>query len=198
MTKTKKQEEVFNAIKSLSAKNNRPPTLREVQEYLGYKTTSSVQRHTDALKKKGFLTSMKHQSRSLQIKKKVSKKSSIPLIGLVACGEPILATQNIEAYIPYEVKGDPSEYFFLRASGNSMNKAGIDDGDLALIKSQNSAQLGEKVLALIGDDATIKILAEGNGYIVLEPHSTNPAHKPIYIYDELEIQGVVKGVIKNR
>jgi len=197
MELTKKQKEVLSAIKEIYSKKKVSPTLKEIQDYFGYKKISSVQRHTEALKKKGFLISDKYQARSLQIKKFISKKFNIPLIGNIACGQPILATQNIEAYIPFEIKGDPKEYFFLRAEGDSMNKAEINDGDYVLIKSQSTAEPGDKVVALIGDDATIKIFKSGNGCKILEPRSTNPEHKPIYVFDDLQIQGVVKNVIHN-
>lgn len=197
MELTIKQKEVLSRINELALKRGVSPTLKEIQKSLGYKEISSVQRHTEALKRKGFLTSQKNQSRSFRIIKKLSKKANIPLLGSIACGQPILAVENIEAYIPYEVKGDPKEYFFLRAVGDSMNKAGIDDGDLVLVKSQQTANIGDKVVALVGNDATIKIMREGEGYIILEPRSKNPAHKPIYIYDDLRIQGKVIASISN-
>lgn len=196
MEVTKKQEEVLNAINSLLSERGVSPTLKEIQETLGYKKVSSVQRHTEALKKKGLLTSNKYQSRSFKITQSFSKKFNIPLVGAVACGQPILATENIEAYIPYQVNGDPKEYFFLRAVGDSMNKAGIENNDLVLIKKQQTAKPGDKVLALVGDDATIKIFQNGNGCAVLEPRSTNPEHKPIYVFDNLQIQGKVMTTLK--
>lgn len=195
MELTKKQDEVLSSISKLTTEKGVPPTLNEIREFLGYKEVSSVQRHTEALKKKGVITSNKHQSRSLRIIKKLSSKVNIPLLGSVACGQPILAVENVEAYIPYEVKGNPKDYFFLRANGDSMNLAGINDGDLVLIKSQQTADPGEKVVALIGDNATIKILRKGDGCSILEPKSSNPAHKPIYLFDDIEIRGKVVGKI---
>ena len=90
------------------------------------------------------------------------------------------------------------EYFFLHAVGDSMNKADIDDGDIVLVKMQQNADGGEKVVALIGDEATIKIFKNEGNRIVLEPRSTNKTHKPIYVYDpeEFQIQGKVVGKIK--
>lgn len=195
---TKKQQEVLAEIKKFFSENGIMPTLRDIQESLGYSTTSSVQRHTEALKKKGYLSSEKHQSRGLRIKKVESKKYPIPLVGCVACGQPILAVENIEAYIPYEVKGDPKDYFFLHAMGDSMNQANIDDGDIVLIKKQQNAYNGEKVVALIGDEATIKIFKQEDDRIVLEPKSSNLIHKKMYIYDpeEFQIQGIVVGKIE--
>lgn len=197
MELTNRQKELLSAINELTVKNGYSPALREIKEYLKYNSISAVQRHTDALKKKGFLSSGKYQQRDLKVKKLFQKKQNIPLVGMVTCGKPILAVENIEAYIPYEVKGDPKEYFFLRAIGDSMNKAGIEDGDLVLIKKQSDADVGDKVVALIGDEATIKIFKKGDDCIVLEPKSSNPMHKPIYIFEDLQIQGKVVGKINN-
>lgn len=197
MNLTNRQKEVLLAINELTAKNGYSPALREIQEYLKYNSISAVQRHTDALKKKGFLSSEKHQQRNLKVKKIFQKKHNIPLVGMVTCGKPMLAVENIEAYIPYEVKGDPKEYFFLRAIGDSMNKAGINDGDLVLIKKQPDADPGDKVVVLIGDEATIKTLKKGDDCVILEPKSTNPMHKPLYIFENLQIQGRVVGKIRN-
>ncbi len=197
MNLTNRQKEVLLAINELTAKNGYSPALREIQEYLKYNSISAVQRHTDALKKKGFLSSEKHQQRNLKVKKTLQKKHNIPLVGMVTCGKPMLAVENIEAYIPYEVKGDPKEYFFLRAIGDSMNKAGINDGDLVLIKKQPDADPGDKVVVLIGDEATIKTLKKGDDCVILEPKSTNPMHKPLYIFENLQIQGRVVGKIRN-
>ena len=198
MKLTTRQKEVFSAISELTIKKGFPPTLKEIKEFLGYKTTSSVQRHTEALKDKGYIISDKFQSRNLRIKKNLQKKHNIPLVGVVTCGKPILATENIEAYIPYEVKGDPKEYFFLRAIGDSMNmsKTKINDGDLVLIKKQQTAETGDEVVALVSDEATIKVFKKENDRVVLEPKSNNPIHKPLYIFEDLRIQGKVVDKIK--
>src|SRR3989344_3364251 len=98
MKLTSKQKEVLSAINELRLKNGYSPALREIKEYLKYNSISAVQRHTDALKKKGYLSSEKHQQRNLQVKKLFQKKQNIPLVGMVPCGKPILAVENIEAY----------------------------------------------------------------------------------------------------
>lgn len=199
---TNKQNEVLTAIKEISKSNGIMPTLNELKDYLKYGNTSSVQRHTDALRKKGFLITDKNQHRSFRIKNELQKKVNVPLVGNIACGEPILATERIEAYIPYDnskIKDNSRNYFFLRAVGDSMDKAGIYDGDYCLIRMQNDANNSEKVVALIGDDATIKILKkESKSKYILEPRSTNPIHKPIYLFDDFCIQGVVVDVIHNK
>jgi len=196
MKLTEKQEKVLTAIQKLTLKSGYSPTLNEIKEFLQYNSTSAVQRHTEALKKKGYLSSNKYQSRGLRLTKSNCKKHNIPLVGEVACGQPFLAVENIEAYIPREIKGNPEDYFFLRAVGDSMNKANIDDGDLVLVKKQSSVSSGEKVVALIGDEATIKIFKKEENHIVLEPKSNNPKNKPIYIFEDIQIQGKVIDVIK--
>ena len=188
---TKKQQNVFEAIEKLTKKNGQSPTLRELMEYLDYKSTSSVQRHTEALKKKNIIKSEKHQERSFQIKSNSNKKYSIPLVGIASCGQPTLAVQDIEAYIPYEVNGDPKEYFFLRAEGDSMNEADIKNASIVLIHKQPTANNGDIVVALIGDEATIKIFKQEKDKIILSPKSNNPIHKPLYIFENLQIQGKV-------
>lgn len=196
---TDKQKTILEAIRELTIKNGISPTLNELKEYLGYSNTSSVQRHTDALKDKGILTTTEGKFRSLKINQKLQKVVNIPLVGAVACGNPSLAIEDIEAYIPVQsdkIKGELNNYFFLRAVGDSMNKADIEDGDFLLVKKQNSGEPGDKVVALIGDEATVKFLKKTNGQYLLEPKSDNPIHKPIYINDDVTIQGIVKDVIK--
>jgi repressor LexA len=189
---TKKQQEVLSAIQELVSKTGTSPTLRDVKDFLGYKNTSSVQRHTESLKKNEYL----EDSRNLKIKKVLNRLSNIPVVGSVSCGTPLLAEQNIEAFIPYKVTGNPGDYFFLRAMGDSMNKSGIDDGDLVLIQKQETASNGDKVVALIGDEATIKIYKEDRDKIILNPNSHNSIHKPIYLFENIQIQGKVMDVIK--
>lgn len=197
MKLTSKQKEMLLAINNLATKKGHSPTLREIQEHLHYGSISAVQRHTDALKKKGFLSSDKYQQRNLKVKKIFQNQSSIPLVGIITAGQPILAIENIEAYIPYNVKGDPRDYFFLKVIGDSMNKAGIENGDLVLVKKQFTADNGDKVVALIGNEATIKIYKKEKDRIVLEPRSSNPDNKPIYVFDDIQIQGKVVGKINN-
>ncbi len=189
---TKKQKEVLSAIQELTTKMGNSPTLREVKEFLGYKNTSSVQRHTEELKKNEFL----EDSRNLKIKKTLNQLFNIPVVGSISCGTPLLAEQNIEAFVPYKVPDNPSDYFFLRAMGDSMDKSGIEDGDLVLVHKQETADDGDKVVALIGDDATVKIFNRKSGLVTLNPNSSNPIHKPLYIFDNIIIQGKVVDVVK--
>lgn len=196
---TSKQKEMLSKIADLTHKKGTPPTLEEVRASFDYRQVSSVQRHTDALKEKGYLG----KTRGLSLLTS-SEKVQIPLVGNVACGAPLLASENIEAYISYEaskIRGKAQDHFFLRAVGDSMNNTRItgktiDDGDFVLIKKQSNATNGNRIVALIGDEATIKKMVKGDGYIRLEPESTNPENKPIILFDDFSIQGVVVDVVK--
>jgi len=196
---TAKQKLVLVTIQDLKAKHGNIPTLEDVRKALDYSGTSSVQRHTDALKEKGYLGNTRGLSLSAS-----DEKVQIPLVGNVACGAPFLATENIEAYIPLDatrISGTPDDYFFLRAVGDSMNNAKlsgktIDDGDFVLIKKQQTADPGSRIVALIGDEATIKKIVPEDGHVRLQPESTNPKNKPIILFDDFSVQGVVVDVIK--
>ncbi len=194
---TPKQKSVFSAFQSLQTELGHSPTLEELREELGYSHTSAVQRHIIELKKKGYLVAEKHQNRSLELAH--SHYANIPLVGNVACGAPLLAEENIEAYVPYDatkIKGDADNYFFLRAIGDSMNDAGIDEGDLVLVKKQEIGDVGDRVVALVGDNATIKRLDKESGYWVLEPVSKNPIHKKLIMTENFSIQGIVQDVAR--
>ena len=198
---TSKQKEALAAVQELTNRLGKPPTLKELKEYLKYGNTSSVQRHVYALINKGFLTRDKNKARSYNVAKPTSRMIQVPLVGQCACGTPILAQENIEAYIPYnadKLRGNYRDYFFLRAVGDSMNKAHIDHGDYVLIRKTDHAEPDQRVVALIGDDATIKKLVKDGHTYILQPESTNPANKPIYILDGLSIQGIVVDVIKKK
>ena len=200
---TFQQKQILSIIRELTLKLGKPPTLEEIRIASGHNYISAVQRHIEALKNKGYLTYVPRQSRSLQPSHS-DQKVNIPLIGNVAAGTPILAVENIEAYIPYEssrFRYRQGDYFFLRAVGDSMNKADvngrtINNGDYVLVRRQNNAEMGQIVVALIGEEATIKKFNRGNGHFILNPISSNPANKPIYVFDDLLIQGIVIDVVK--
>ncbi len=124
----------------------------------------------------------------------------VPLLGVVACGVPILAEENVEALIPVSTKlaRPPDKYFLLRAKGDSMDlsrpgrdQKGIQEGDLLLIRQQTTARNGDIVVALIDDDATVKEFHAAGETVVLKPRSRNKAHQPIVLTKDFQIQGVV-------
>jgi len=121
----------------------------------------------------------------------------IPLVGMAACGLPIFAEENIEAEVPISVKliKKGHRYFLLRAKGDSMNNAGINDGDLVLIRQQQQATNGDRVVALINDEATIKEYHHTGKLVVLKPKSDNVKYQPIILTNDFRIQGIVESVI---
>jgi repressor LexA len=121
----------------------------------------------------------------------------IPVVGRVAAGRPILAAENVEGHLAVSTKlaHRAAGHFLLRVRGDSMNRAGIQDGDFVLVRQQDCADSGQVVVALIDDDATIKRLRPGRDAIVLEPASSNKAHRPIVVDREFRIQGVVVATI---
>lgn len=196
---TPKQKTVLAAVSELQAVIGRMPTLDEIRRHLNYAGVSSVQGHMDALKQKGYIQSDKHQSRTLHLTHQ--HLASIPLVGSVACGAPLLAEENVEAYVAYDthlLKGRADNYFFLRAIGDSMDKAGIDDGDLVLVHKTETAEPGKRIVALVGDDATVKKLEKEDRHWVLRPESTNPKHKDLIMTEDFSIQGIVYDVVRSR
>lgn len=194
---TPKQKTVLAAVRELQAITGRMPTLDEIRQHLNYATVSSVQRHMDALKRKGYIHSEKHQSRGMRLAHQ--HLVSIPLVGNVACGMPLLAEENVEAHVAYDadsLRGNTGDYFFLRAIGDSMDRAGIQDGDLVLVRKADTAEPGQRIVALVGDDATVKKLAKDDGHWVLRPESTNPKHKDLIMAEDFSIQGLVTDIVK--
>jgi len=202
---TAKQKLIMATIQDLKAKLGKAPTLEEIRQALNYAGISSVQRHVNALKKKGVLSNERYQARTLEVTYP-EQVVNIPLVGSVPCGTPSLAIENIEAYIPYNksaLRGDSGDYFFLRAVGDSMNNASISgkniqDGDFVLVKKQQVANPGSPIVALIGDEATIKKITRDGVFVRLEPETTNLNNKPIVLFGEenFSIQGIVIDVIK--
>lgn len=125
---------------------------------------------------------------------------NLPLVGRVAAGVPILAEENVEAYIPVDgrlLRGNAQDHYLLRVYGNSMNLKGINDGDLAIVKIQPSAERGQNVVALINDEATVKEFIPAEGKIILKPHSTDKSIQPIILQDDFLIRGVVVGAVSS-
>jgi repressor LexA len=171
------------------------PSLREIGRDVGYASPRSVQLMLERLRKRGLLSYsggvVKLSSR--QPSEVIQRTVEVPLVGSVACGFPTLAEQNHEALVEVSTKiARPGHaHFMLRAMGTSMNKSGIDDGDLVLVRQQTTAEEGERVVALINDEATIKHFHRDGELVVLRPNSTDKRHNPIVLSDEFMIQGVV-------
>lgn len=192
----------YSLIRNKLMHEGKKPTLREINAVTGGKSPRSASIVIDRLIKIGLLkktgSNLKlTEHSSLNVNTESISTVDIPLVGSVACGLPMLAEENIETYIPVSTalarKG--SQYFLLRARGDSMNEAEINDGDILLIRQQNTADDGKKIVALINDEATVKILERKKGIIILRPKSSNPIHKPIIVTDNCQILGEVISVL---
>lgn len=198
-----KELEAIRVIRNTIVHKGYFPGMRELSLLLGYKSPRSAWVITEGLVKKGVLTQKENRRFALAEMEvgegTTAQTINVPLLGTVACGTPILAEENITAMIPVSVQiAKPNNrYFFLRAKGDSMNEAGIDEGDLVLIKQQNTANTGERVVALIDEEATIKEFHRQGDCIILKPKSTNKDHQPIILTRDFQVQGVVEQVIKN-
>jgi len=173
-------------------------SVRELMHAMDYRSPRSAALLLEKLANKGCL--QKKTNGKYQLNETMSPETTeiattveIPLVGTTSCGGPIFAEENVEAYykISHQIAKPNAQYFFLRATGDSMNLAGIQDGDLVLVKQQNTAQTGDRVVALIDDSTTIKELARENMMIILKPRSTNPEHMPIILTENFQIQGIV-------
>ncbi|MDD4931293.1 MAG: transcriptional repressor LexA [Candidatus Colwellbacteria bacterium] len=198
---SEKDKKAFAFIRNKIVHYGESPSLREINEITGGKSPRSASLVVDRLTDAGLLKRVKGQLILIGTLSKASNSTiDVPLVGLVACGTPIFAEENIQTYIPVSTdlaKGG-FKYFFLRAVGDSMDRAGINSGDLLLVRQQNDAENGEKVVALINDEATIKILEKTSGAVILKPSSNNKDHQPIVLTDNFMIQGVVVAVLPER
>lgn len=196
---TSKQAEFLRLLLDLLRETGRPPTIRQLQARGRFNSPRSVTQFLEALEDAGYIE-RGDGARNIRVLKSApagvldhAHTVQVPVVGAVAAGLPILAMQNIESYVAVSdtIARPPHKYFFLRVEGDSMNRAGIQDGSIALIRQQQAARPGENVVALIDDEATIKRLKLVDGMVVLEPVSSNPKHRPIIVGREFRIQGVV-------
>lgn len=195
---------VYALIRNCIVRGEDPPTLAEINGVTGRSSPRSAVLVLERLERAGLIKRHGRKTRLVNSGMEDNKSIStvnIPLVGSIAAGAPILAEENIEAMIPVTtaLARPGSKYFLLRVIGDSMNQAAvngikIEDGSVVLVRQQLSADNGDKVVALINDEATVKILDQKNGMVVLRPKSFNPENKPI-ILDNCIIQGVVVAVL---
>ena len=196
---TAKQEEILEYIKQQILKKGYPPAVREICEAVHLKSTSSVHSHLETLEKNGYIRRDPTKPRAIEIcddsfQTVRTEMVSLPVIGRVAAGQPILAEENIESYFPIPAEFVPSgESFVLRVKGDSMINAGIYSGDQIFVNSCSTASNGDIVVALVEDSATVKTFYKENGYIRLQPE--NDAMEPI-IVDDCQILGKVFGIFR--
>ncbi len=195
---TPRQREILDYIRKEIRERGYPPSVREIGEATGLSSSSTVHGHLARLEEKGFLRRDPDKPRAIEItgerQLRQQRLVSVPLVGRVTAGQPILAVQNIEETyaLPYDfVHGD--SVFMLRVEGESMIEAGIFDGDLVMVRSQDSAVNGDIVVALLGDEATVKRFYNEGDEVRLQPE--NSAMSPIYSRD-VRVLGKVIGLYR--
>lgn len=196
---SKKQSEILEYIKEQILEKGYPPAVREICEAVNLKSTSSVHAHLETLEKNGYIRRDPTKPRAIEIcddsfQLVRNEMTSIPIIGTVAAGQPILATENIEGYFPVPVDMVPNaETFILKVKGDSMINAGIFSGDQIFVERTNVARNGDMVVALVDDSATVKTFYKEQGHVRLQPE--NDTMDPI-IVDDCDILGKVFGVFR--
>lgn len=175
-----KQLEIFEYMQAFTKEHGFPPSVREIGEAVGLRSPSTVHAHLKALDRAGCITRDGHKMRAIRVAGSETPPEtwrSIPVLGRVTAGKPILAVEDIEGYIPFDTRHSGGEFFALRVRGDSMTGAGILDGDTIVVRRQNEAEHREIVVALLGEEATVKRLYQQNGEVWLMPE--NDAYTPI-------------------
>lgn len=199
---TKRQQQIMDFILSELNRKGYPPSVREIGQAVGLSSSSTVHSHLAALERKGYIRRDPTKPRALEILEfrasdrsiSLAKLRSVPLVGQVAAGSPILAQENIEETLtlPVELVSDDGS-FLLRVKGESMIEAGILDGDMLLVRPQQIADNGDIVVAMLEDEATVKRFFRYGDRIVLKPE--NRSMEPI-IARKVSIVGKVVGLIR--
>jgi len=208
MDLTKRQQEIFDFIKRYSNDFGYPPTVRDIGKAVGLASSSTVHAHLANLEKLGLLRRDPSKPRAIEMLdrarggveqavenvKSLVKPDGLPIVGHVAAGSPILAEENIEEYVPVPplAGGDSGEYI-LRIRGESMKNAGMLEGDYVVVRPQEDATDGEIVVALVGEEATVKRFFRENDHVRLQPE--NETMEPIRSR-EVAVLGRVVGVMR--
>jgi repressor LexA len=196
---TKRQREIFDFIKRYSNDHGYPPTVRDIGKAIGLTSSSTVHAHLSNLEKLGLVRRDPTKPRALELLGEAARKvipgpSGLPIVGRVAAGTPILAEENVEDYVevPQIAGGEEGEYV-LRVRGDSMKDAGILDNDFVVVHQQETANNGEIVVALVGEEATVKRYFRESDHIRLQPE--NETMEPIRTRDAA-VLGRVVGVFR--
>ena len=168
---THMQQKIYNYIAACVQKQGYPPSVREIGDAVGLRSPSTVHFHLKHLEEAGVITKGAGKGRALALTEPPVPKNHVPVLGSVAAGNPILAEECIEDYLPFDAGGRDEEYFALRVRGESMLNAGILPGDLVVVHRQSTARHGEIVVALLEDEATVKRLSLRNGQVWLMPET---------------------------
>jgi repressor LexA len=195
---TKRQKEIFEFIKKYSDSHGYPPTVRDIGKAIGLTSSSTVHAHLSNLEKVGLLRRDPSKPRAIEVlvdkAKQVVAPRGLPLVGQVAAGQPVLAEENIEDYVDVPpIAGGERGEFILEVKGDSMRDAGILDGDHVVVHRQATATDGDIVVALVGEEATVKRFFKEQDHVRLQPE--NPTMEPIRTRDA-SVVGKVVGVCR--
>lgn len=190
---SKMQQKIYEYIAACIREQGYPPSVREIGEAVGLKSPSTVHFHLKRLEEAGVIEKGAGKGRAITLRESPKPENQVPVVGNVAAGSPILAEECIEDYLTFDTAGRPGEYFALRVRGESMINAGILPDDLVVVHQQPAANNGEIVVALLGDEATVKRLKRQGREVWLLPE--NPAYQPID-GREARILGKVAAVIR--
>ncbi|HLI33079.1 MAG TPA: transcriptional repressor LexA [Solirubrobacteraceae bacterium] len=202
MTLTKRQREIFDFIRGYLQKHGYPPTVRDIGTAVGLASSSTVHTHLANLERLGLLRRDPSKPRAIELRDRADgalgasvEQRALPLVGAVAAGAPILAEENIEEYVPVPKSiGGEDGHYLLRVRGESMVEAGILDDDIVVVREQESARNGDIVVALLGEEATIKRFFREDGHVRLQP--ANAAMEPIITRD-VRVVGRVVGLLRS-
>lgn len=213
MDLTKRQQEIFDFIKRYSAKYGYPPTVRDIGKAVGLASSSTVHAHLANLEKIGLLRRDPSKPRAIELLdravgnvdramgsamdsvRNIVRPESLPLLGTVAAGRPVLAEENVEEYISVpEAAGGANGEYLLRVRGDSMKNVGIMEGDLVVVRPQDTARDGEIVVALLGEEATVKRFFREPDHVRLQPE--NETMEPIRS-KEVKVLGRVVGLLRS-
>jgi len=194
-----RQEQILDYIREVTRERNYPPSVREIGEAVGLSSSSTVHNHLNQLERLGLIRRDPTKSRTVQLVEEVDtarmrrQAVAVPVVGNVAAGTPILAEEHIEDHVLLSPEIAEEGWFGLRVRGDSMVGAGILDGDLVIVKPQQDAPDGTIVVALVGDEATVKRLDRQRGHVRLI--SENPDYAPIEP-EAVDMVGAVRGVVR--
>lgn len=196
---TQRQQQILDWLRDEIDRRGLPPTIREIGETFGIRSTKGVEDHLAALERKGFIRRERGKSRAIEVADRPDLRGArmLPLVGRIAAGSPVLAVENHEGHFVFdESLVGAGENFLLRVQGDSMQKTGIFDGDLVVVRKQDTARNGEIVAARVGEEATVKRFQKTGGKVTLFPE--NDAYEPIEVdpSQEFEVLGKVVGVYR--
>ena len=174
---SKMQQKIYEYIAACIREQGYPPSVREIGEAVGLKSPSTVHFHLKRLEEAGVIEKGAGKGRAITLRESPKPENQVPVVGNVAAGSPILAEECIEDYLTFDTGGHDDEYFALRVRGESMLGVGILPDDLVVVHRQNLAQNGQIVVALLGDEATVKTLKRKGSEVWLMP--ANPDYQPI-------------------